>query len=139
MPNKFFDIETYRFSKHDRFLVDANVLLLVYGPIGPEGDSRVGKYSRAIKNAITAKSQMYVDAVVMTEFANRYLHLRKNQTEGWQSRKMKEFREADSYAEVAEEMLSGIKAILKRFQPLDTPFSGIKNNTFISSIKQGLV
>ena len=67
MPDKTIAVLSHNFKPEDRLLLDTNIWLLVYAPSKPN-DSRVKVYSQAFKNMITAKSQIYIDVLVVSEF-----------------------------------------------------------------------
>ena len=69
------DIATYTFTSEARLFFDANIWLLIYGPQGDPQDSRVRTYSLALRKIINGKSRLYIDALVLSEFANRYARI----------------------------------------------------------------
>ena len=68
-------IDLYDFTHRDELLVDTNIWLDIHGPQGTANNPRTRTYSRALARILRAKSRMYVDVLILTEFANRYARL----------------------------------------------------------------
>ena len=76
MKNEAHHIETYTFAADDKLLLDANIWLYIYGPQGDPADHRTRVYSAALANILAVKSHIYLDVLILSEFINRYAHLR---------------------------------------------------------------
>jgi len=74
MANEISRITGYTFSASDELLLDTNVWLLIYAPHSLD-DSRVAVYSQALADILAAKSRIYIDVLIVSEFINRYVQL----------------------------------------------------------------
>jgi len=69
------EIGKYVFQADDELLVDANVWFFLYGP-HPPGSPKAALYSGALARILAAKSCIYVDVLIISEFVNRYARLK---------------------------------------------------------------
>lgn len=72
------DITKYTFSASDNLFFDANILVYLDGPIASVDQNLQDIYNVAYTKMRKAKSRLFVDIVVLSEFANRYLRLAFN-------------------------------------------------------------
>lgn len=73
--NKANDIQSYVFTSSDKLLLDANILLFIYGPQSSVNPN-VDVYSEALKKILNSHCQVYVDVLVISEFINRYARIK---------------------------------------------------------------
>ena len=78
MPGTIRRLSTYRFRETDRLLFDANVWLFLHSPQYGPNDSRVRVYSAAVKNIFAARSRIFIDALVLSEFINAWARFAYN-------------------------------------------------------------
>jgi predicted nucleic acid-binding protein len=71
MATSVADIRKFHFAETDGLLLDTNVWLLLYGP-GEPHDPRVEVYSEAFVQILNARSRINLDALVLSEFINRF-------------------------------------------------------------------
>jgi hypothetical protein len=64
------EISNYTFNAGDELLLDANVWFFVYGPHRP-GDPRASVYSGALAKILAAKTRIYIDVLIISEFIKR--------------------------------------------------------------------
>ena len=69
MRNRAENITHYVFKSTDALLLDANIWFFVYGPHRLD-DKRVPVYSGALDRILKAKSRIYVDVLILSEFIN---------------------------------------------------------------------
>ena len=67
-----YSIDQYTFSDTDEVLLDANIWLFVYGPQYSATDQRTAVYSDALKRMLSAKTRIFVDVLVLSEFVNSF-------------------------------------------------------------------
>jgi len=78
MPGQVHRLRTCRFRDTDQLLFDANVWLFLYSPQYGPNDSRVRVYSAAIKNILNARSRIFVDSLIFSEFINTWARFTYN-------------------------------------------------------------
>ena len=69
MPTNFYPVDSYEFAESDALFMDTNIWLYVYAPQAP-GDWKTRTYSRSLTKILTAKSRIFIDAMVLSEFIN---------------------------------------------------------------------
>jgi len=112
MASKFVaDISQYIFSAADRLMFDTNIWLLIYGPQSPT-DPRAALYSAALRKILEAKSRIYIDLVVLSEFVNMYARMRQRliAPQG----KFKDFRKSADFQVVAQDIVADAKSLTKQ-------------------------
>ena len=137
MPNKAIAISDYAFRHKDRLLLDTNIWLLIYGPNRPN-DSRVKVYSQAFNNMIKAKSQIYIDVLVTSEFINSYVRTHV----GFKKRKnasidFKAFRKSKSFEPIAKSAADMMKRVLKDCRRIESEFEILTINSIIDEYAKG--
>ncbi|HLF90427.1 MAG TPA: hypothetical protein VI451_15875, partial [Anaerolineales bacterium] len=110
MKNNAFKISSYGFTINDNLLFDANVWLDIYGPQGNPGSWRTQVYSKALADALNAKSSIYMDVLILSEFVNRYARLEHAllQTRGAAPRDFKKFRNIPAFIPIAQNIANNL-------------------------------
>lgn len=75
MMSRAIDINNYSFSEGDNLFFDANIWMYLYGPQGKPNDPTTQTYSHALAQAMNAKSKIWVDVLVVSEFINRFARI----------------------------------------------------------------
>ena len=78
MPGSIRRLSTYHFRDSDRLLFDANIWLFLYSPQYSPTDSRVRVYSGALKDVLRARSKVFIDLLVLSEFINAWARFTYN-------------------------------------------------------------
>ena len=104
------NIAAYKFTSSDHLLLDANVWLFVYGPQKP-GDYRAAVYSQALLSILAAKSHIYIDVLVVSEFINTYARTQFYMTEV--GGEFKQFRKSAAFKPVAQDIAAAVKRVLQ--------------------------
>ncbi|MBI5185833.1 MAG: PIN domain-containing protein [Nitrospinae bacterium] len=74
MPADIRPIDSFEFRDSGEFLVDTNIWLYIFGPQAPDNwETRI--YSKAYAGILSAKSHVYIDPLILSEFINRYARL----------------------------------------------------------------
>ena len=71
MNRKATAMRQYNFTSQDKLFLDANIWLYLFGPQKP-GAYWVNIYSKVFSNILSAKSLIYIDALVVSEFINTF-------------------------------------------------------------------
>jgi predicted nucleic acid-binding protein len=122
MKNKAHDARRHSFNAADSVLPDANFWLYLYAPQPPSATWAVNAYSDIYKSLITAKTRLFLDVLILSEFANTYARIE------WQigapaGVPFKQFRKSAAFVPIAQAIATDAKRILKVAAPLDHPFS----------------
>lgn len=111
MPRAIYDIRQYEFSAKDKLFLDTNTWMLGLGISRPD-DERVAIYKDALDRMNAARSQIYADWTVFSEFSNacfNRLHKGRNAKD---FPRPKDFRKSPAFAAVAKDITDDIKQIL---------------------------
>lgn len=120
MSGNIIEASRYAFSDKDRILVDANVWLYLFGPEAPNSP-RAKSYSNVFKRLQVAKSQLFLDVLVLSEFINAYSRIQHRvlELDGKVSGNFKSFRDSGDFVPVAEAIYASVLQIGKVAKPLD--------------------
>ena len=135
MAYKAKELASYQFIPADKLLLDTNIWLLVYGPQKP-GDSRVATYSGALSRILTAKSHIYIDVLIVSEFINAYARLKWN-VMGKPHTDFKRFRKSADFKPVAQDIAADVKRFLQHCTRVDSGFPSLAVDTMIDEYSAG--
>jgi predicted nucleic acid-binding protein len=138
MKNSAEDIARYVFQPSDALLLDANVWYFIYGPNRP-GDRRVAIYSAALARIQAARSLIYVDALILSEFINRYARFRHAilQPDPAVPADFKQFRKSPLFKSVAQDIAADVRRILRNCTRIESGFSILDINALVDEYAQG--
>jgi len=136
MKNKAEDITRYIFQATDILFLDANVWYLVFGPSDPS-DWRVSIYSGALAKMQTAQSRIYIDALVLSEFINRYARLKYNLSPLKSTVDFKQFRQSAEFKSVAQDIAADVRRILRYCTRIESGFSTLDINALVDEYEEG--
>ena len=69
------DIQTHTPSRSEHYLLDTNIWLFLYCPIGDSRRNIISKYSSFYNKLIKNHSTLYTTSLILSEFINRYLRM----------------------------------------------------------------
>lgn len=132
------DIENHTPTNSDKYLIDTNILLLVYCPIASHRPDAQKQYSSYLSKLRAAKSELYVTSQVLSEFINTYFRLDfklfQNKTAGRLDYK-KDYRNSTDFKTTHSAMIPILQSqILKMCQKLDDEFSSIDLDSVLKNI-----
>ena len=121
MTRKAVSVNRHRFTLQDQLFLDANIWLYIYCPQSPTASSNVRTYSQVFKRILSAKSRVYVDVLVISEFINRYARTQ------WQLiashiEQFKDFRNSSYFQPIAQDITNDVKRILKHCSRIESGF-----------------
>jgi predicted nucleic acid-binding protein len=117
--------------------MDTNIWLYVYAPQAPD-DWKTRIYSRSLVKILTAKSRIFIDALVLSEFINRYARLAYNLFKAAGSTiNFKEYRQPPDFKPVAKDIESSVRRILKYCQRTESSFSDCDINSLLAKYGEG--
>jgi len=135
MGNNVSALADYEFTPADELLLDTNVWLLVYGPQKP-GSARVAAYSRALAKILAARSRIYIDVLIVSEFINAYARL-KWKLVAPHFGQFKAFRKSVEFKPVAQDVAADAKRILKHCARIESGFEALDINGLIDEYGTG--
>lgn len=132
------EISQYAFKADDELLLDANVWFFLYGPHRP-GDLRAAAYSGALARILAAKSRIYVDVLIISEFINRYARLRYNilQNRPGVPKDFKRFRSTPAFKSIAIDIAADTKKILAICARIDNGFATLDAKALVDEYSRG--
>lgn len=132
MKNKAHDLSTYLFSSGEPLLLDANVWLFLFPAPSGKPSSFAGSYSTAFKNMLLAKVDLALDALVLSEYLNRYCRIEWDALHTTKHKNFKAFRQSPDYIPVGQGAALYAHKIVKLCTLHDHPFS-------VSAVEQVLI
>lgn len=115
-------IGQYDFSESDSLFVDTNVWYYLHGPQG-KTDDRVATYSTGLRRILAARSKIYIDVLVVSEFINRYARFWHNiRSAGDPTRDFKAFRKSREFVPIAADIANAIRRILQQCERTGSEF-----------------
>ena len=120
MRYKAGDIRYYNFTAQDKLFLDANIWLYLYGPPKPRSYWRP-IYTSVFNRMVRAKSRIYIDVLVVSEFINAYARL------GWRDASsypnaFKTFRSSSDFKTVAQNIATHVQQIMKHCTRIESGF-----------------
>ncbi|KTD49846.1 MULTISPECIES: PIN domain-containing protein [Legionella] len=135
------NIDNYNFKPSDNVILDTNIWLYNNGP-QPPNEPYVGIYSRALFKILNAKCQIFIDALILSEFINRYsrikyrLHLDAHQLKE-KDLSFKDFRKTSDFTTIASDIGSDVRKILRFCKCIESGFELLDINQVMSEFEQG--
>ena len=135
--NKAFNALKYEFKAEEPILIDANVWLYLLPPPGPSNSPWAGDYSEAFKRLLAAKAAPVTDAIIISEYLNRYFRLEYDA--GWKSQypTFKKFRVSGDFKNLAEDAIDEAGQILKYSSIQNTPLKDLDLEAILTETKAG--
>lgn len=126
--NKYVD-QSHLINKENKYLVDTNILLYLYGDIALRTENqKIKKLSEKFNNALDMGCDVYVPAIVISEFINRYHKLEfKRIKKNLKNNKLnykRDYRDTRIYEENNRFIMATIKeSILSRCKMIEDGFT----------------
>jgi len=135
MTNNRFPVESYPFRQNDELFLDANVWLFIYGPENPQNE-RTAAYSRALQKILCAKSKIYIDVLVVSEFVNTFARTNFKIFPNYHN-EFKKFRKSSDFKPIAETIADRIRRILGHCSRIDSGFDLLDIDGLINEYARG--
>jgi predicted nucleic acid-binding protein len=138
MRNKAYDLVAYNFSRDEPLLFDTNVWLYLFPAPSDKLPYYATRYSSALKRMLAAGVHLALDAMVLSEYLNRYCRIE------WEARfrvvhpKFKPFRTSPDFAPVGQNATAYARRILKLCSRHDHPFEAANVNQVLTDFGGGL-
>lgn len=137
--NKAQDATRYEFQAGEQILVDTNIWLYLYPPPAQPVSQWVAAYSRAFSRLLGANAIPVVDAMILSEYLNRYVRIEYDAS--WRScyPTFKGFRQSVDAAAVLGSAVAEVSQILKISSRCDTLFANIDLLPALSAFQAGSI
>jgi predicted nucleic acid-binding protein len=126
-------VENYTFKSSDQLLLDTNIWLLLYGPI--LNNPRVKIYSQAFKKILKARCQIFIDALIVSEFINRYARIQQGVIAP--EIRFKDFRKNDVFKDIACSIADDTSRVLNYCRQIDSGFETIDMSSLLQEYRAG--
>ncbi len=139
MKNKAIDARTYQFGSAEPILIDTNVWLYLQPPAMRPTSRGAAGYSSAFSNLLRAKAQPVVDALILSEYLNRYIRIEYDAS--WRSAytDFKEFRKSADSTSILQAAVAEIDQILKTAKACNTQLNGINMAAVLGEVQAGTI
>ncbi|MBN1261798.1 MAG: type II toxin-antitoxin system VapC family toxin [Anaerolineae bacterium] len=135
--SKALDIRKYPFQSTDALLIDANIWLYVTGPSGPS-DWRAKTYSKALAAMLAARSHLYINVLILSEFINRYARLEYSRYSGSVPYSdFKDYRKSTDFKPIAQAIVVAVRSILQFCSRIDSGFSTLDIASLLHEFEEG--
>lgn len=139
MTAKVIDAFRYGYSDSDRILIDANVWLYLFGP-KPLDSPAARSYSAVFKAIQVAKTSVFLDVLVLSEFVNRFArdqHRVLAVPGAAISSDFKTFRDSPDFVQVAEAIQTSVLKIGRFAKAIDHPLSTFDLPALLADFAKG--
>jgi len=123
MKNKAHDLARYTFSEGEALLLDTNVWFYLFPAPSDRLPPFAAKYSGALKRMLVAGTHLALDALILSEYLNRYVRIEWAALHKTAHRDFKRFRQSPAFADVGQSAALFARRILKLCSRHDHPFS----------------
>ena len=135
--SKIHNIMFYRPSASDVFFFDNNVWMYLFCPIGNYHREKQHIYSTFFRSVRRAKSRIWTNSLVLSEFCNAWLRLefenwKKDPENIWKISYKKDFVQSDDYRETVFAIKNIIPHLLKNTERASDDFNSIDCNLVFS-------
>ncbi len=144
MSGEVVSISSYSFKPEDRLFLDTNIWMFVYGPNSQdEKKQEVKVYSRALDNMLKAKSKIYIDVLVVSEFINSYARIQFNIQSRLKEEKkqyfknFKKFRQSEEFKPIAKAIADDTKRLLKHCTRIESGFETLNIEAIVDEYSDG--
>ena len=135
MRYKTGEIRHYNFTAQDKLFLDANIWLYLYGPPKPISYWRP-IYASVFNRMVRAKSRIYIDVLVVSEFINAYARL-KWRDASFYPNAFKTFRNSPDFKPVAQNIATHVKQIMKHCTRIESDFLTLPMDNLLADYISG--
>ena len=135
MRYKAGEIRHYNFTAQDKLFLDANIWLYLYGPPKPRSYWRP-IYASVFNRMVKAKSRIYIDLLVVSEFINAYARLKWRDTSSYPNT-FKTFRSSSDFKTVAQDIATHVQQIMKHCTRIESGFATLRIDDLLNDYAIG--
>ncbi|RCW31302.1 type II toxin-antitoxin system VapC family toxin [Marinilabilia salmonicolor] len=129
MAANIIDIRSYSPSSSDLFLFDNNIWMYLFCPLANYNHKRQEIYSTFLQSVRTANSTIFINSMVLSEFANSYLRMDFGQWKDEVGNPDADFKRSfvgtPRYSETVEEIKVQMHSILKICERTTDSFNAV--------------
>ncbi len=137
--NSAHDAAAYPYQVGEQILIDANVWLYLLPPASQPTPSWAAAYSGTFARLFQARAQPVVDALVLSEYLNRYVRIEYDAAWKKAYPRFKDFRQSNDGANVLQSAVAEVKQILKNSLSRDTHLEKIDMPAVLAAVQSGTV
>jgi hypothetical protein len=138
MPSSVFPVDHYNYSGKEALLFDTNIWLLIFGPQYSANDPRTVRYSLGFKRILAAKACIFIDALILSEFINRWARYACNNVPaGQKPQNYKAFRKSPIFQTVAQDIAVTTRKIMNFCNRTDSGFDTLDMNSLLNDFETG--
>jgi len=123
MKNKAHNLAAYAFKSDEPLLLDTNVWLYLYPAPSDRATGYAAGYSAALKNMLAAGSCLVMDAMILSEYLNRYCRIEWSALHKRTYSDFKAFRKSTHFQPVGQGAATYARSMLKLCTCHDHPFA----------------
>ena len=135
MRHKAMSVNNYIFTSEDKLFLDANIWLYIYGPQKPRG-FWTNIYSQALARILAAKSHIYIDVLIVSEFINVYAR-QKWRLVAPQGQNFKNFRRSSGFKPVAQDIAADVRHVLSHCSRIESGFATMDKDDLLNDYAAG--
>ena len=126
MKYKAVEVRNFNFISQHKLFLDANIWFYIFGPQQPKYQRNrwMTIYSGVFKRVLRAKSQIYIDVLVVSEFINRYARV-KSDVDAPPHIEFKDFRNSLDFEPIAKDIAADVKRVLKHCTRIESDFEAL--------------
>lgn len=128
-------IQAHAFKSHERFFLDANVWLSIYGPIARRS-TRSAIYSRALASIRKVGCPIYLDVLIISEFINAFARMEYKQS-AVSNLSFKAFRKTPDFKPIAKDIAQNAKRIVNQCQCCETELTKADIDALLNEFELG--
>lgn len=133
------DIKNYTPTLHDIFFLDNNIWMYLFCPIGNYERYKQSIYSSFFQSAVSNKSMIYINSLVLSEFSNAFLRLdfklwiKENKMVGEMNYK-KDYIPTKRYITTAKSVTTALSNILKITTRMSDNFNAVNLDRILDNL-----
>ena len=135
MRYKAGEVRHYNFTAQDKLFLDANIWLYLYGPPRPRSYWR-SIYASVFNRILRAKSRIYIDVFVVSEFINAYARLKWRDASSYPNT-FKTFRSSSDFKTVAQDIVTHVQQIMKHCARIESGFTMLPMDDLLADYISG--
>lgn len=138
MSNQVYRIQDYKFTANDAVLFDTNIWLYIYGPTGDRFPKLRSIYTLALRRIRSAKSQIFLDVLILSEFINAFSRFVYNELpQEIKPEDFKIFRDSDDFPVFAEKITIKVEKIIEKSELTESGFLSANLRKILKEYKTG--
>ncbi len=137
MKNKAHHLANYAFSNADSLLLDANVWLFLFPAPSDKLPGFAMSYSSALKRMLDAGVQLALDAIILSEYLNRYCRIEWKALHQTKNPEFKAFRRTSDFDSVGQGASLYANRMLRLCSRHDHPFSTVDITQVLADFETG--